>query len=112
MHTELPPLSAPPLLSSLLLGSLLLGLHRGEADLSSPTTPFFLASLSPGRTPPSPPCPSPATSGAEIDSVCGTNGASAPARLRFLGGGTRGERGGGGHVLFLVLGTLYHRLAP
>jgi hypothetical protein len=92
----LPPLSNPPPPSPLFLGFLLLGLHRVEADLSSPTTPFFLASLSPGRTPPSPPCPSPATSGAEIDNVCGTNGASTPARLRFLGGGRRDERGWGG----------------
>ncbi|KAJ7896606.1 hypothetical protein B0H14DRAFT_3853554 [Mycena olivaceomarginata] len=86
-----------------------------ESKLTSPahSTPFpFSASLSSRRSPPSPPGPSPATSGGEIDSFRGLDGTSGRVCLRLLGGGRRGERGGGGHVLFLALGTLYNRLAP
>ncbi|KAJ7806236.1 hypothetical protein B0H14DRAFT_1575489 [Mycena olivaceomarginata] len=141
IHTELP---IPSFLLVLPSFSFLRGKRRVEADLTSPAQPRHSSSpppspLSPRRSPPSPPCPSPAKSGSEIDGLR-PDGASGRARLRFLRGVRRSERGGGGvrsgcwatrmrthqrrhnarrsrlvlvhFVLFLVLDTLYNHLAP
>jgi hypothetical protein len=94
MYAELPIPSSQLFLPS---SSFLLALRRVETNLSSPTAPFFFpTSVSPEYTPPSPPGPSPATSGGKIDSLRGIDGTSARACLQLFGGGRRRKRGGGG----------------